>query len=209
MLQKIHSLVFLLMCSNSTAAPLPLMSSLLVTSKSNHLLRDRGYVLDLDNSAWRLNQTKWNQSLDQRAAEELKTDTIALHELTDEISLESTLNQKLSINVQNLKKSSSLDAFTQRHIKEYGQFGFELLGNKKVSLGSKNLVLIDLFHRAQNKSVRQAIVGNNQGPTSNRIAVISCEFMTKDQSTEAAASIKNCNDVIQKFSFADEHSSPE
>lgn len=203
MLQKIFFLIFT-MSANSFAAPLPLMSSDLVLSKANFLFKERGYSLDLLNSEWQISDTKFNQSLSQRAQEDLKSSQSPIAQVqdsVDDIFLVSNLQQKLSINVQNMKKAISLDALTQKHTKEYAQFGFEILGNKKVALGTKNLVLIDLYHRTQKKSIRQAIIGNGLGATSERIAILSCEFTSKEESPDSANSIKNCNAMIQKFAF--------
>ena len=186
------------------AAPAPLMSSELVLSKSNLLMKERGYTLDLENCDWKIQDTKFNQPLVSQtpAAESSGNSPVATTELIDEISLTSSLNQKLNIHIQNMKRATNIDSFAQRHTKEYAQFGFEILGNKKVTLGNKTLVLIDLYHRTQKKSVRQAIVGSSITTTSNRIAILSCEFLTKEQnSKDSAASIKNCNDVIQRFAF--------
>lgn len=185
------------------AAPVPLMSSQLVTSKSNTLIKERGYTLDLENSDWKIQETKFNLPLVSQSSpsSSIENTPVATTELIDEIALTSNLNQKLNIHIQNMKKSTSIDSFAQRHTKEYAQFGFEILGNKKVTLGNKTLVLIDLYHRAQKKSVRQAIIGSSISTTSNRIAILSCEFMTKEQNKDSAASIKNCNDIIQRFSF--------
>jgi hypothetical protein len=205
MLQKLLS-ILLTIPLNLFAAPFPLMSSELVLSKTNFLLKERGYTLDLVNSDWQMSETKFNQSLSKRAQEELKSSqptALPAHDSVDDIFLVSNLKQKLSINIQTMKKAISLDILTQKHTKEYAQFGFEILGNKKVNLGNKNLVLIDLYHRIQKKSIRQAIIGNGSGTSSDRIAVLSCEFSTKEDNPDSAASIKNCNAMIQKFSFLD------
>ncbi|MFN8944994.1 MAG: hypothetical protein ACK5WZ_10270 [Pseudobdellovibrionaceae bacterium] len=193
-MNKFLSIFFLLFTIQAAAAPAPLMSSHLVNSKANVFLKMRGYEINLENLNWNLNATRFPAS-----AAASKTE-----EATDDISLLSNLNQKMTISIQKLKKSTKIDLFTQRHVKEYTQFGFEILGNKTITLGNKNLILIDLYHRLQNKSVRQAIIGNEIDSKSNRIAVLSCEFKSKDDSADSAASIKNCNEIIQRFSFVQE-----
>ncbi len=206
MLQFIFQIsIFVLACVSLHAAPAPLMSSQLVNSKSNVLMKERGYSLDLENSEWKIQETKFNLPLISQTTPSNPTDNtpVATTELIDELALVSTLNQKLNIHIQNMKKATNIDSFAQRHTKEYAQFGFEILGNKKVSLGTKTLVLIDLYHRTQKKSVRQAIIGSSSSTTSDRIAILSCEFMTKEQSKDSATTIKNCNDIIQRFAFVE------
>ncbi|MFN7903841.1 MAG: hypothetical protein ACK5P5_01530 [Pseudobdellovibrionaceae bacterium] len=193
-MNKLLSTFFLLFTIQAAAAPAPLMSSQLVNSKANVFLKMRGYEINLENLDWNLNATRFPAL----------AETSEASETTDDISLLSNLNQKMTISIQKLKKSTKIDLFTQRHDKEYTQFGFEILGNKKITLGNKDLILIDLYHRLQNKSVRQAIIGNEINAKSHRIAILSCEFKSKDDSADSAMSIKNCNEIIERFSFVQE-----
>lgn len=173
--------------SHLFAAPFPGMgSSILVSSEVGAFLTIHGYSLSTQGTDW------VPTSRDEPGIEENKLQ--ALHfRLSSHSSSLSNLEKDsatLGLSLDEMATPLRLEQYAKRWIREYGQFGFEILGSQSLLLGGQESIVLDLFHKVKNQQLRQVLIKNQK-----KVAVFTC----RDQKENFSTTLPICNRVIKSF----------
>ena len=98
----------------------------------------------------------------------------------------------LSIRTDKVIKSASLDLYSRKWLKEYHNYGFEVLSSKQFNLNNQTALLVDLLSRSKGKQLRQVVIKNE-----DKVAVMTCV----DDRDRFDDSVKKCNEIIKTFSW--------
>jgi hypothetical protein len=166
MILKFLSLSLVLsIASLSRGAPHPGAAGSVLLSKSNGLaFASKGFLLPSEGTDWR-----W----------------------VDENRFE--LNSSvLTIHTEELKKRQDMEQYSKHWLKEYTQFGFEMLGTKAIGDTQYPALLVDLYHRKTDKQIRQVIRINER-----KVAILTCSHDRKGFNEM----LPKCNQLMEKFSW--------
>jgi hypothetical protein len=197
----------------SKAAPHAAMGSSVLSSIKNDLaVSNRGYRLGLAGTGWVFSKT-------------------SLTIEKDRFELDVPQLNSASIEILQLNRKISLKNFIQKSNKDYYHFGFEMRGQREVLLPNSRLFLLDLFHRKENKHLRQMVLelaetarsvpsSEDSLPTpanltssQGNLAPLSTQkqepakaerliaIMTCKYDPEKKESLKNCNELGSLFSW--------
>lgn len=96
----------------------------------------------------------------------------------------------LTVRVDNMKKRTHIKKYVRRWIKEYPKYGYDVLGSKAFKTGNKKGYVIDLVNSRKQRQLRQVIY------LRNKTAVL---MTCRDHSSSFNQSLKECNNIVQKF----------
>jgi hypothetical protein len=96
----------------------------------------------------------------------------------------------LSLRTDELKKTMDLEAYAKRWVKDYPQFGFDILGSRPFTQRGEKGLVIDLLHKKKSKQLRQVLFQKEM-----RVAIFTCV----DESTSFLKTLQSCNQIIQSF----------
>lgn len=99
---------------------------------------------------------------------------------------------EFSVVNQILSRPSNLESFSKRWMRDYANYGFEVLGTKSFAENQNRGLVVDLFHRASQKQARQVLFVQNQ-----KAVVLTCTQEQKKFSETLGA----CNQMIKNFSW--------
>lgn len=138
--------------ASSWSAPHPGMgSSILANPKTDLAFLSRGYRFGLIGTPWKF--SKLNLSSEK-----------------DRFSLEVPELNSASIEILALNKKTSLKSYIQKSNRDYYHFGFEIRGKRELDLPQSKMVLIDLYHRKENKHLRQMILEAKKAESPSKVA---------------------------------------
>ncbi|MES3039461.1 MAG: hypothetical protein V4736_16250 [Bdellovibrionota bacterium] len=163
---------------SATASPIPATGSSLLTDpqKGLQLFKHRIRV-DLADSKWTLKET------------EAESNVVAL-DFIPRNPQDLTPTAQLSLRLDQLKKVSLFDEYIKRSMKEYPQFGFDVLGSQKVNLMGQPAFVVDLSQKKKGQQLRQVIFMQEK-----RVAVFTC----LDETSHFKSTLAECNKLIQSF----------
>lgn len=151
------------------ASPIPATSSSALTSPEKGLFFSiKGFQLSSKNTSWLLSE--------EPLLYKSKTYTGAL----------------FSVEQDTLKVDLSLENYAKRWMKDYSQYGFDVLGVKSFAHNKDRGLVIDLLQHKQNKQIRQAIFLSNKDAV-----VLTC---LADQN-DFKNILTDCNQMIKGFSW--------
>lgn len=163
------------------ATPYPGMgSSILVNPEVGAYLTAKGYRLKTEGTSW-IPVADLNESI---------FDSLRFQ-------MRGALGGKkasLSLRVDETASSVKLDLYAKKWIKEYSQFGFEILGSKPVSLAESEALVIDLVQKNQAQQIRQVLIQKNK-----KVAVFTC----KDSKDNFNVTLAACNQVVRSFEWSE------
>jgi hypothetical protein len=152
------------------------ISSALSSPIAGNFFLSQGFKLGTLDSGWILKSTKdFTASLDQ---------VFYSHPLHP--------GAEFSVVNQILNRPSSLENFSKRWMRDYANYGFEVLGTKSFAENQNRGLVIDLFHRASQKQARQVLFVKNP-----KAVVLTC---TQDQK-KFSETLGACNQMIKNFSW--------
>lgn len=189
MMKWTYALLFTLIAlfaSRLFAAPFPGMgSSILVSPEIGAFLTIRGYSLSTQGTEW------VPTSRDETATEDNNRQSLRLRLSSHSSSsnLEGDV-ATLSLSLDEMANPLRLDQYAKRWIREYGQFGFEILGSQNLLLGGQEALALDLFHKVKNQQLRQVLITNQK-----KVAIFTC----RDEKETFASTLPICNRVIKSF----------
>jgi hypothetical protein len=96
----------------------------------------------------------------------------------------------LSIRTDKVSKEATLDLYTRKWMRDYPNYGFEVLATKKFSLNGSPALLVDMLSRSKNKQIRQVVLKNN-----DRVAIMTC----LDDKDTFSKSLVECNQIMKSF----------
>lgn len=132
-------------------------------------------------------KTDWIRS---SAPNELKNKVEALFRIKNE---KATTQPTFTVRIDKDTPYKTLKDYSQKWLKNYGQFGLEVLGhqyfkNRKDQSG----FVIDIENSTSQKKLRQVIFFKN-----SKAVILTC----MDQKDSFKASLKSCNDLIRTFAW--------
>lgn len=152
------------------------ISSALGSEVTGNFFLSQGFKLGTLDSGWKLESTKdFMASLDHVRYQH-----------------PSHPGAEFSVVQQVLSRPSNIEAFSKRWMRDYANYGFEVLGTKSFAENQNRGMVIDLFHRASQKQVRQVLFVQNQ-----KAVVLTCTQEQKKFSETLGA----CNQMIKNFSW--------
>lgn len=165
-------------CLQVFAAPHPVTASSQITDpEKKHSYSIFGFLLSTNGTVW-----KPNYPLTHGAQPEFRFDN----------QLSPNKSSFVTVNIDELEKTSSLENYGKKWIKDYNQFGFEVLGSKSLEMGGGPALMFDLYQKEKGKQQRQVIFQNNR-----KIVLITCT----DNKEDFSKSLANCNELIKSFSW--------
>lgn len=165
---------------SSFAAPFPATStSALTTPEKGLYFLHKGFTLNTAGTDW----------VPSSAAEDSLLDTVRF------VSKNSDQEGSLSIRTDKINAKTSLELYIRRWMRDYPNYGFEVVSAKKIQLSKSPALVVDMLSRAKNKQIRQVVVKNNE-----RVTVMTC----MDNKNSFSESLKTCNQIMKTFSWLDE-----
>lgn len=173
---KTWLILITLLASQAFAAPHPATSTSALTSPEKGLyFLHKGFSLKTEGSKW---------------VPVANVDT-----LLDTVRFASPENSKtgsLSIRTDKVAKDASLDLYTRKWMRDYPNYGFEVLATKKFTLNGSPALLVDMLSRSKNKQIRQVVLKNE-----DRVAIMTC----LDDKESFSSSLVQCNQIMKSFTW--------
>ncbi len=177
-----------LFASRLFAAPFPGMgSSILVSPEIGAFLTIRGYSLSTQGTDWVPTSRDESTIIDESNLQALR---FRLSSHSSSLSVSEKESATLGLSLDEMATPLRLDQYAKRWIREYGQFGFEILGSQSLLLGGQESLVLDLFHKVKNQQLRQVLIKNQK-----KVAVFTC----RDQKENFSTTLPICNRVIKSF----------
>jgi len=139
----------------------------------------KGFTLKTDGSTW----------LPVSETESTLLDTVRF------AAKESSLGGYLSVRTEKVAKNASLELYTRRWMRDYPNYGFEILSSKPFALRGQPALVVDLLSRSKSKQIRQVILKND-----DKVAIMTC----MDSKESFAQSVQQCNQIIKTFQWNQE-----
>ncbi len=100
----------------------------------------------------------------------------------------------LAIRNEDLKSEMTLENYSKRWMKDYSNYGFDLLGTQTfIQSGTKALV-VDLLHKKTEQQMRQVLFLKNK-----KVVILTC----KDDQKHFEKTLIECNQVSKSFQWAE------
>ncbi|WP_347358281.1 hypothetical protein [Bdellovibrio sp.] len=161
------------------AAPYPATSSSALTNPEKGLyFLHKGFTLKTEGTSW----------VPQANSEQSILDTVRF-------AAKDNGKGTLSIRTDKIAKNASLDLYTRKWMRDYPNYGFEVISAKNFELNGSPALVVDMLSRAKNKQIRQVILKHE-----DRVAVMTC----LDDKATFSESLKNCNQIMKSFAWSKE-----
>ncbi len=99
---------------------------------------------------------------------------------------------QLTVRKDDLGQAKNLEVYAKKWMREYPQYGFEILTTKNMQLGGGDALLIDLVHRAKNQQIRQLVLHRNK-----KVVILTC----LDEISKFKSTVSDCNQMMTSFSW--------
>ena len=174
------TLIFLLFFIKAVAAPHPVTtSSILTDPEKGQSFRGFGFKMAFNGSNWRPVQ-KDSEGL------------FAEIQFQNKDSKSSSSTSQISLRMDDLLKIQKVETYAKKWMRDYPHYGFEVLGTKVFAHSGGPGLVVDLFHRQNNKQLRQVILLKDK-----KVAIFTCSD-TKLKFTEI---LSECNQLVKGFSW--------
>lgn len=161
----------------SLAAPYPATSTSALTAPEKGLyFLHKGFTLKTEGTDW----------VPKADSEENLLGTVRLS------SRQNPLKGSLSIRTDRIAKAASLDLYTRRWMRDYPNYGFEVVSAKNFQLNGQPALVVDMLSRAKAKQIRQVILKKE-----DRVAIMTC----LDDKENFKNTLAACNQIIQTFEW--------
>lgn len=169
--------IFLFSFQFTWAAPHPATStSALTTPEKGLYFIPRGFILKTEGTDW-VPVPQENESL---------LDTIYLS------SRDGKGEGNLSIRTDKVAQNISMELYTRKWIRDYPNYGFEILSVKNFNINGSPALIVDMVSRLKNKQLRQVVLRND-----TRLAILTC----LDDQDRFSKALQNCNQIIKSFAW--------
>lgn len=161
------------------AAPFPVSSSSILTDPSFGLFfKPHGFSVKSLGTDWILNPEA-NKSIFQSYKYQPKENSFS--KLAE-----------LSLRVEQISAQQNLESYAKKWMREYPQFGFEILGTKSLKMGGGNALLVDLFQRGKNQQIRQLLFHKGA-----KVVIMTCS----DGLSNFKKTLVQCNQLMNSFQW--------
>jgi hypothetical protein len=162
------------------AAPFPATStSALTTPEQGLYFLHKGFILRTEGTNW----------VPSSSSEDSLLDTVRF------TSKDPGSEGSLSVRTDKVNAKTSLELYIRRWMRDYPNYGFEVVSAKKFQLNKSPALVVDMLSRAKNKQIRQVVVKNNE-----RVTVMTC----MDNKNTFGESLKSCNQIMNTFTWIEE-----
>lgn len=174
---------FILFSVQTLAAPHPATSSSALTDPAKGLyFLHKGFTLKTEGTDW----------VPVASSEQSILDTVRF-------GARNKSKGTLSIRTDKVGKTASLELYTRKWMRDYPNYGFEVISAKNFNLNGSPALVVDMLSRSKNKQIRQVVLKYE-----DRVAIMTC-LDDKDSFSE---SLKNCNQIMKSFSWIKESNQP-
>jgi len=158
----IHLFIFVIFLLNagvvftSKAAPIPTTSSSAMNSPNwNTVFSQMGFNLKLVSKEWTfINTSSESTSPNQEI-------NLGLKSLSD--------TARLSLKIENLTTKTTVENYAKKFLRDYNQYGFEVLSSKNMTLNNSNVIVVDLIQKNKLTQSRQIFFNHK-----DKILIASC-----------------------------------
>lgn len=156
-------------------APIPLTSTSALISRNDGLYRSPlGFSIHSSDTGWKqLPPPNKNEYI------------VTMYE-----SLGEATPSALTVRVDELKKSTPLDEYSKKWLRDYPRFGFDVITAKKVRVGDNVGYMLDLLSRENKKQLRQLLFVKDK-----RAVTLTC----RGERAKFKTTVRDCNDIIRTF----------
>ncbi len=173
-------LVLLLISVTAGAAPHPVTtSSTLTDPEKGQSFRGFGFKLALEKSHWRPLQ-KDSEGL------------FAEVQFQNKDSKDEATKAQISLRMDDLTKTQNIETYAKKWMRDYPHYGFEVLGTKTFAHSGGQGLVVDLFHRQNNKQLRQVILLKDK-----KVAIFTCSH----EKIKFNEILTECNQLVRGFSW--------
>lgn len=166
------------------AAPLPTTGSSAVNSpKWNTAFSQMGFSFGLVSDEW----LYLNNPMDDHQPRNQQID-LGFKTLSE--------TARLSLKSETLKSKINLESYVKKYLRDYNQYGFEVLTTKSLKMNNSPVVVVDLIQKNKATQSRQVFF-SSQDKTDNRITVASC--LDKTETFSLTSSM--CNQLLDKYNW--------
>ncbi len=99
---------------------------------------------------------------------------------------------QLTLRKDTLGLNKNLQQYAVKWMKEYPQFGFEVLTTKNMILGGGEAFLIDFIHKGKGQQVRQIVLRKEK-----KVVIMTCS----DEIQKFKSTVTDCNQMMTSFSW--------
>ena len=99
---------------------------------------------------------------------------------------------RLSLKTENYRGKVNLEAYAKKYLRDYNQYGFEVLSSKSVKINNHPAVVIDLIQKNKLTQSRQVFFSSD-----NKITIVSCIDKT-DYFTMTSGM---CNQLVNNYAW--------
>lgn len=99
---------------------------------------------------------------------------------------------QLTLRKDDLGQHKNLEQYAKKWMKEYPQYGFEILATKNMILGGGDALLIDFVHRTKGQQIRQLVLQKNK-----KVVIMTC----LDDTQKFRTTVTQCNQMMTSFSW--------
>jgi hypothetical protein len=96
----------------------------------------------------------------------------------------------MSVRSHKMNPKYNLEGYAKSWVKEYSQYGFDVLGSRNFDQVGFSGLVIDLIHKKKSKQLRQVLFEKDK-----QVVVFTCT----DEMETFSQSIQSCNQIVQSF----------
>lgn len=98
----------------------------------------------------------------------------------------------LSVRTDKISKNVTLELYTRKWMRDYPNYGFEVISAKNFTLNGSPALVVDMLSRLKKKQLRQVVLKNE-----DRIAIMTC----LDSQEKFSQSLQQCNQIMKSFTW--------
>jgi hypothetical protein len=168
------TLLFIFFPLSAFTSPVPALGSSALSNPSKaYIFHMKGFSLNPANANWKISKNESHKEISATFSNGKTTGVF-------------------SVKTETLVAPTSVEHYSKRWIRDYAFFGFDVLGAKPFNLGSARGYVIDLYHKKQNKQVRQVIFLKEKTSV-----ILTCA----DELAPFKDTLNSCNSVVRTFSW--------
>ncbi len=100
----------------------------------------------------------------------------------------------LAIRMETLRTEMTLENYTKKWIRDYSNYGFDVLGSQTFALNGSKALVVDLFHKKSEQQMRQVLFLKNK-----KVVTLTC----RDQQKTFEQTLIGCNQISKSFEWTD------
>ena len=96
--------------------------------------------------------------------------------------------------METLRTEMTLENYTKKWIRDYSNYGFDVLGSQTFALNGSKALVVDLFHKKSEQQMRQVLFLKNK-----KVVTLTC----RDQQKTFEQTLIGCNQISKSFEWTD------